>query len=103
MSSVEAMPSRSRAGFTLVELIGVLVLVGIAAISAVPVLGTVDRMQRAGMCDEIERRLMMARAHAMTTGMPSGVRFALGDQQAEVMQIVSSGATPTKMNMAHGQ
>lgn len=93
--------SRSRAGFTIVELIAVLVLVAIAAVSASPVLDTVDRSRRAGMRDEIERRLIMARAHAMTTGMPSGVRFDMADQTADAIEIVSSGAAPSMMGMAN--
>jgi len=91
--------SLMRSGFTLVELIAVLILVAIAATSVAPVMDTVDRSRRSGMRDEIARRLMVGRSHAMTTGMASGVRFDVDEQLAEGMEIVSSGAAPSAMKM----
>jgi len=96
--------SRFRSGFTLVELIAVLILIAIAATSAAPVMDTVDRSRKAGVRDEVVRRLMMARSHAMTTGMPSGVRFDVDAQMAEGLEIASSGAAPSAMKMqGHGE
>lgn len=88
-----------RGGFTIVELVAVIVLIALAGITAAPVLETVERSRRAGLRDEITRRLLIARAHAMTTGLPSGVRFDLGGQTACGMEVLEAGAAPTLMRL----
>lgn len=102
MSRRNATRPTRRAGYTLVELIAVMVLVSIAAASVAPVMGVVERSRQAGAKDEIERRLLMVRSHAMTTGRPSGVRFDLAAQTAGAYEILAPGGAPVKMAMQGG-
>lgn len=75
-----------------------MVLVAVAAVSVAPVMDTADRVRRAGMRDEVARRLLMARSHAMTCGRPTGVCFDLGEQTAAMMEIATAGGAPAEMD-----
>lgn len=89
---------RSR-GFTLIELVAVMTLVAILSVAATPVLYTVQRSRETGLLREIDRRLTVARADAMATGLPSGLRVDVAAQSLSLLQISASGAAPTPLAM----
>lgn len=62
-------------GFTLIELVAVLVLVGIVSAVAVPAIGRLTRASGATAAQQLARDLSFARARAMATGTTSWVVF----------------------------
>ncbi len=68
------MGHRSR-GFTIIELIAVMVVVAILAAAAVPALGVLDSGRSRAAAKQIVRDIDYARARAMTTGTVSWVVF----------------------------
>jgi len=83
------------AGFSLIELIGVLVVLSALSAAALPTLERIERSRRTGLAVEIERRLTLARAAAMATGEPHGVRIASEEQILSTVRIEESGAEPS--------
>lgn len=62
-------------GFTLLELVVVSVIVAVLAATAVPAIGLLDRTRSASGTAEVGRVLHEARASAMVTWQPSGLRL----------------------------
>ncbi|MEM8835306.1 MAG: type II secretion system protein [Planctomycetota bacterium] len=79
--------SRPARGFTLVELIAVLTLVGILSAVAFPALSALDDARDAALINEVERRLWVARTSAMSTGLPTGVRFDIPGNDATTWRL----------------
>ncbi|MEC9374456.1 MAG: hypothetical protein VYC34_11460 [Planctomycetota bacterium] len=74
---------------------GVVVILGVMAVVVAPSLQGVARSQQSGLITEVERRLSHARAHAMTTGEPSGVRIDVAGGEVSSLRIAAAGAAPT--------
>ena len=86
--------ARPRGGFSLIELIAVLVIVSIVSISIAPAIGSMGRMSDAGLRDEVARRFALARAYAMSTGRPAGLEVDAASGQLNLVYIPTSGANP---------
>lgn len=59
--------------FTLIEMLVVIVIMGIIAVSVVPAVTSAGEARAAGAAQEIDRTLQLARARAMATSVPHGV------------------------------
>ena len=66
---------RVRCAFTLLEVMIVVVVMSILAISVAPALSSAKGAQGLGATKEVERMLLMARAKAMASSVPHAVRF----------------------------
>jgi prepilin-type N-terminal cleavage/methylation domain-containing protein len=84
--SIQTRHDRARA-FTITELLIVMVLLSILSATALPALSRLDDAQRAGLLNECERMITLSQSHAISTGVPSGVRFDLARQTATVVAI----------------
>ncbi len=62
-----------QAGFTLLELTVVMVIVGIVSVSALPALDRLSETERAAAAAEVRASLRSARSHAMALGDPTGL------------------------------
>jgi len=87
----------SRAGFTLVELIAVIVVLSAVSITAAPALVSLSAMRDASLGRELGRRLGLARAVAGAGGRPTGVRLDAAAQSMMLVQIASIGAGATPL------
>ena len=90
----------TRRGFTILEVVAVIVVMAILAAAAIPAVVQVQQGRLAGAREEVLRRLATARSSAMATGQPTGVRFALA---ANTTQLVVAVKTPAAITAASTQ
>lgn len=83
----QGITTRRARGFTLAELIAVLTLVGILSAVAFPALAALDGARDNALLNEVERRLWVARASAMSTGLPTGVRVDIAGNDATIWRL----------------
>lgn len=85
-----------RRGFTLVELIAVMVLLAVLSATALPAVSAISSASVRGAADEVARRAHVARAHAATFGRPAGVVFDVGGNRVASLTVISgvAGAIP---------
>lgn len=81
----------SRSGFTLIEMIAVLVLVSILSVTAIPSLARLDSARDSAMMAECERLIRLTQASAVSSGLPTGVRFDLDEQSVELISLDADG------------
>lgn len=84
-------PVRSRAAFTLVELIAVLVLMSILAVSSVPVIDKVGQVRERVLANEIASTLRYTRQLAVASGFTIGLQLQADDQIASLLRIDDEG------------
>lgn len=87
----------SRVGFTLVELIAVVVVLSAVSITAAPALMSLSSIRDASLGRELGRRINLARAVAGAGGRPTGVRLDTTAQTMMLVQIASVGAAATPL------
>lgn len=81
-----------NAGFTLVELMVVVVLMGIVAVSVIPAMHNVRDMRSGAARDDIARMLNIAKARAMASGQPKGLLVDLEASSLSIVGIDADGA-----------
>lgn len=85
-------PSRPRRhAFTLVELMVVVLLMGIVAVTVVPAMDNVQMMRNGAARDDTMRLLELAKARALATGMPNGIEISLNSSSLTLVQINDDG------------
>ncbi len=96
MNTPMSIQSRASRGFTLTELLIVIVLLSILSATAIPALSRLDDAQRSGLLNECERLVMLSRSQALSTGIPTGLTFDLTNQSVSIirLQTASSGVEP---------
>jgi len=92
-----------RRAFSLVELVAVVAILGVLSAAAIPALGTLNESRRSAVAGEIERRLMLAKAWAGSTGQPAGLRVNTSTGLLELLRIAAPGAAPTPMPGQNGE
>ncbi len=93
----------ASAGFTLVELVAVLTLIGILSVSVIPAIEVIGKAHQAGMTQEIRRQLALVRDRAVATGEPSALNFDLSQQTLSMIRLVSGQTVATPMPDVTGQ
>ncbi len=102
MIRAAAIPAHRRA-FTLIELAIIIAVVGLFAVSAIPAMDTLAQTRRLSAVREVERRLMAARATAITTGQPAGILIDTVAQTLLPVTIAPGGGPPVAMRAANGE
>lgn len=90
-------------GFSLLEVSIVIIVMGIAAAGVIPALRTIDATRQFGAAEEVERRLVLARARAIVLGRPVGVLVDPVAETLRTMTIASAGAAPTTLTGVLGE
>jgi prepilin-type N-terminal cleavage/methylation domain-containing protein len=80
----------ARRGFTLVEVLAVVVIMGIAAAIAIPFMGTRDDLRVTAACRNLVADLIYAQNTAITTGAPVYVRFDLAGNKYTLQSATSA-------------
>ena len=85
----------ARAGFTLVEILAVVVILGIASAIIVPQMGTRDDMRAKAASRTLIADLIYAQNLAISTGTPHYVRFDAADSSWRIITAPTSTNTAT--------
>jgi len=89
-------PSRSAAhAFTMIELMVVVILMGIVAVTVMPAMDNVRLMREGAARDDVMRLLELARARAMAVGSPNGLSINLESSSFTLVHITGSGEIET--------
>ncbi len=83
--------ARPGAGFSLVELVAVMAILSILSAAAVPLVGSIGRTQTHAVRASLVSSLAYARAHAVATGTPAGLRIDLDAQTATLLEALDPG------------
>jgi prepilin-type N-terminal cleavage/methylation domain-containing protein len=84
----------TRAAFTMVELLVVVLVLGIVSASVVPAIDALAGARRAGAAESIRSTLRFARASAMLTGQPTGVDIDVDDSTLTLVWIAPDQTMP---------
>ena len=84
----------ARRGFSLTELIAVMVILSVLAITAAPAVRSVTSAREGALTREVVRQLELARAYATATGEPAGVVFNDGAGAFLMRRIAAGGGSP---------
>lgn len=88
-------PRSASAGYSLVEMIAVLVLIGIGAALAVPRMGgMIDNSKTSGAIGQLSSDLAYARILAVRWGRPTSVRFSASGAEYTVTVDTAGTASP---------
>jgi prepilin-type N-terminal cleavage/methylation domain-containing protein len=89
---------KHRGGFTLVEILGVLVIIGIASAMVIPHLGTRDDLKVSAASRVITADLIYAQSMAISTSSKYYVRFDTGTNSYKVLSKASPGGDTVASN-----
>lgn len=67
---------------------------GVIAATSIPAFTSIDQARKAAATNEVERVLIMARAHAMATSRPTGVEISADGSTLSLVEIVESESEP---------
>ncbi len=103
MSDSRMILNPKTCGFTLIELVMVIVLIGIIAVYAAPKLGKITSTKAGAFVDKLRSDIRYAQNLAMTRGLRSRVDFSVGNQYTVKSSTTSTcSGFPTATDPATG-
>lgn len=96
--SVQSRIHASRIGFTLVELMVVVVIMGIVTVSVIPAMNNLSRMREGAARDDLMRMIEIAKGRAVASGLPHGLQVSLTDSSATIVEITSLGTIQVEID-----
>jgi prepilin-type N-terminal cleavage/methylation domain-containing protein len=85
------------AGFTLAELLIVIVIIGVVAVTALPEFSSRDTARLDLAAAEVADAFRFARHESVRTGVPRGVRFIINSDHVRVFRMDMGPNPPTKL------
>lgn len=83
---------RSRsAGFTLVELMIVVVLMGIISVTVIPAMDNLSSIREGAARDDIVRMIEVTKGRAVASGMPHGLNIDLANAEISIYEMTDEG------------
>lgn len=95
LQSRSAPCAHSRRGFTFIELLAVMVVLGVIAAGSLPAFEAIRSARQAGCAADLERSLITARARAMATATPTGIELSTDGAQLTLLEIGEDGRART--------
>ncbi len=90
---------RSRsAGFTLVELMVTVVIMGIVSVAVIPAMDNVRSMRSGAARDDLVRYIHVARGRAVASGTPRGIQVDLADSSLTMVRLDRRGAVEPEID-----
>lgn len=90
-----ASTARARPGFSLTELIAVMVILSALAATAAPAVRSMTGARQGSMARQLVRQLELARAYATASGQPTGLVYDSGANALLLRRIATDGGPPT--------
>ena len=94
--------SRTRAGFTLVELAGVIVVLAALSFTAFPALSGIERAEAAGDRSHVETLVVLARERAWASGRAHALRFSPATGEVSVIELPAFDGAPVAIASING-
>lgn len=82
----------SHSGFTLVELMVVVVIMGIVSVSVIPAMNNISSMREGAARDDLVRYMNVARGRATASGVAHGLQINLSDSSLTIVKVNSLGS-----------
>jgi prepilin-type N-terminal cleavage/methylation domain-containing protein len=98
LTSTRRGESRQRSGFTLVEILAVVVILGIASAIVIPQMGTRDDMRAASAARTLVADLIYAQNMAISTGKKVYVKFDVTNNNYTLLSTAASGGDVAMIN-----
>lgn len=93
---------QTRHGFSLIEAITVVAIVGVLAAGVAPAIRSQTALQQGCAAAEVARVLRVARSNAMATGEPTGVQVSAADDSLALVVTPHPGSGVITLNDALG-
>ncbi len=90
-------------GFTLVELMMVVVIMGIIAVSVIPAMGNVRDMRAGAARDDVARMLEITKGNALASGEPVGLRIDVERSELTMIHLSVAGTITPMTDPLTGQ
>lgn len=96
-------PAITRAGFTMIELMVIVVIMAILAGTVIPVMDQSTQARQGASRDEVVRSFEFARAFAIAGGVPAGVAIDTSESTLGIVTLNDSGAIIPVVDRIDGQ
>ncbi len=80
-----------RSGFTLLELMVVVVIMGIISVSVIPAMDNIRSMRHGAARDDLVRYIHIARGRAIASGSPYGIEIDLAESSLTIVRMNDLG------------
>jgi len=101
-TSFHLAPHHRRSGFTLVELLVVVVLMGIISVSVIPAMSNIRSMREGAARDDLMRMIEVTKGRAVASGVPHGMRIDLSDSSLTIIEIDDLGEVQVEFDPLTG-
>ena len=83
---------KARSGFTLLELMIVVVIMGIISVTVLPAMDNIRTMREGAARDDLVRMIEVAKGRSVASGMPYGLEVNLTNSVIRLVQIDDAGS-----------
>ena len=85
-------------GFTLVELMVVVVLMGVVSMTVIPAMNNINLMREGAARDDLVRMIEIAKGRALASGTPHGVSIDLNSSSITLVRITQAGEVEAQID-----